>query len=48
MNEGLTLTEDLKWGKQIDTVVKKISKVVGILYSRGLQLHLARGQNNEK
>src|SRR6218665_1318118 len=29
---GLALTEDLKWGKQIDTVVKKISKVVGILY----------------
>jgi len=27
---GLSLTEDLKWGKQIDTV--KISKVVGILY----------------
>src|SRR6218665_164217 len=27
-----SLTEDLKWGKQIDTVVKKISKVVGILY----------------
>ena len=29
---GLTLTEDLNWSKQIDTVVKKISKVVGILY----------------
>jgi len=29
---GLTLTEDLKWSKQIDTVVKKISKVVRILY----------------
>src|SRR6218665_1667636 len=29
---GLALTEDLKWRKQINTVVKKISKVVGILY----------------
>ena len=29
---GIVISDDLKWKKQVDVVVQKVSKIVGILY----------------